>query len=99
MLVLVDGSESVEAVDLAPRVSRQTGASVEFAQVHEPFVMAGSAPMVDSRTFSDIFAENYFPSAPFHGGFWLLSLHGVPKPTYRAFELLHDIGASRSGEP
>jgi xylan 1,4-beta-xylosidase len=43
-------------------------------------------------TFSDIFAENYFPSVPFHGGFGLLNLHGIPKPTYRAFELLHTIG-------
>jgi xylan 1,4-beta-xylosidase len=29
---------------------------------------------------------------PFHGGFGLLTLHGVPKPTYRAFELLHCLG-------
>ena len=43
-------------------------------------------------TFSDIFEENYFPSVPFHGGFGLLTLHGVPKPTYRAFELLHRLG-------
>jgi xylan 1,4-beta-xylosidase len=43
-------------------------------------------------TFSDIFAENYFPSAPFHGGFGLLTLHGIPKPTYRAFDLLHRLG-------
>jgi xylan 1,4-beta-xylosidase len=43
-------------------------------------------------TFSDLFEENYFPSAPFHGGFGLLSLHGIPKPTYRAFELLHRLG-------
>ncbi len=43
-------------------------------------------------TFSDIFEENYFPSVPFHGGFGLLSLHGVPKPAYRAFELLHRLG-------
>ncbi|HYE65188.1 MAG TPA: glycosyl hydrolase [Pyrinomonadaceae bacterium] len=43
-------------------------------------------------TFSDIFEENYFPSVPFHGGFGLLNLHGIPKPTYRAFELLHHIG-------
>jgi xylan 1,4-beta-xylosidase len=40
-------------------------------------------------TFSDIFEENYFPSIPFHGGFGLLTLHGIAKPTYRAFELLH----------
>lgn len=43
-------------------------------------------------TFSDIFNENYFPSVPFHGGFGLLNLYGIPKPVYRAFELLHRLG-------
>jgi xylan 1,4-beta-xylosidase len=43
-------------------------------------------------TFSDIFEENYFPSEPFHGGFGLLTLHGIAKPAYRAFELLHQLG-------
>jgi len=46
-------------------------------------------------TFSDIFEENYFPSVPFHGGFGLLNLHGIPKTTYRAFELLHNIGTQQ----
>jgi xylan 1,4-beta-xylosidase len=46
-------------------------------------------------TFSDIFEENYFPSVPFHGGFGLLNLHGIPKPTYRAFELLRRLGEER----
>jgi xylan 1,4-beta-xylosidase len=46
-------------------------------------------------TFSDIFEENYFPSVPFHGGFGLLNLHGIPKPTYRAFELLRRLGTER----
>ncbi len=46
-------------------------------------------------TFSDIFDETYFPSVPFHGGFGLLTLHGIPKPAYRAFELLHRLGAER----
>jgi xylan 1,4-beta-xylosidase len=45
-------------------------------------------------TFSDIFEENYFPSVPFHGGFGLLNIHGVPKPAYRAFELLHGLGGA-----
>jgi xylan 1,4-beta-xylosidase len=40
-------------------------------------------------TFSDIFEENYFPSVPFHGGFGLLNIHGIAKPAFRAFELLH----------
>jgi xylan 1,4-beta-xylosidase len=43
-------------------------------------------------TFSDIFEENYFPSVPFHGGFGLLNIHGIAKPTYRAFQLLHHLG-------
>ena len=47
-------------------------------------------------TFSDIFEENYFPSVPFHGGFGLLTLHGIAKPTYRAFELLHQLGTEQS---
>ncbi len=51
--------------------------------------------MVDGYSwwaFSDIFDENYFPSIPFHGGFGLLNLYGVGKPSYRAFELLHRLG-------
>jgi xylan 1,4-beta-xylosidase len=43
-------------------------------------------------TFSDIFEENYFNSLPFHGGFGLLNIYGIPKPSYRAFELLHRLG-------
>ena len=46
-------------------------------------------------TFTDIFAENYFPSVPFHGGFGLLNLHGIAKPAYRAFELLHRCGTEQ----
>jgi xylan 1,4-beta-xylosidase len=43
-------------------------------------------------TFSDIFEEEHFPSVPFHGGFGLLNLHGIAKPAYRAFQLLHCLG-------
>ncbi len=43
-------------------------------------------------TFTDIFEENYFPSVPFQGGFGLLTIHGIAKPAYRAFELLHQLG-------
>ena len=47
-------------------------------------------------TFSDIFEERKHESLPFHGGFGLLTLHGIPKPTYRAFELLHQLGERQS---
>ncbi|MEO5991922.1 MAG: glycosyl hydrolase [Ferruginibacter sp.] len=43
-------------------------------------------------TFSDIFEENYFSSVPFHGGFGLMNIYGIPKPSYRAFQLLHKLG-------
>jgi xylan 1,4-beta-xylosidase len=55
-------------------------------------------PFVDCYslwTFSDIFDENYFPSLPFQGGFGLLNLHGIPKPSYRAYQLLHRLGTER----
>jgi xylan 1,4-beta-xylosidase len=71
----------------------------------EPFAAAYAAkialetdPFVDGYsfwTFTDIFDENYFPSIPFHGGFGLLDLYGVPKPVYRAFQLLHGLGSER----
>lgn len=57
--------------------------------------MSGLVEGYSFWTFSDIFEENYFPSVPFHGGFGLLNLHGIPKPTYRAFELLHHLGTEQ----
>ena len=45
--------------------------------------------------FSDIFEENYFPSIPYHGGFGLLNLYGVPKPVYRGFQMLDQLGTRR----
>ena len=46
-------------------------------------------------TFTDIFEETYFPSVPFHGGFGLLTVQGIAKPAYRAFQLLHGLGDER----
>lgn len=81
--------------------------SCPFDPLHdEPYAAAAIASTVMEAnglvegysfwTFSDIFEENYFPSLPFHGGFGLLTLHGIPKPSYRAFELLHDLGDRQS---
>jgi xylan 1,4-beta-xylosidase len=57
--------------------------------------VAGMVEGYSFWTFSDIFQENYFPSTPFHGGFGLLNLHGIPKPAYRAYQLLHRLGTQR----
>jgi xylan 1,4-beta-xylosidase len=46
-------------------------------------------------TFSDIFEENYFPSKPFQGGFGLMNIQGIPKPCYRAYEILHRLGEEK----
>lgn len=57
-----------------------------------------AAEIVDGYAFwvfSDIFAETYYPAVPFHGGFGLLTLHGIPKPTFRVFEVLHGLGTER----
>ena len=43
-------------------------------------------------TFSDIFEENYFPSAVFQGGFGLLTIYGTPKPVYAAYRLMASLG-------
>jgi xylan 1,4-beta-xylosidase len=46
-------------------------------------------------TFTDIFEESGLSSMPFHGGFGLLTIHGIPKPSYRAFQLLSRLKGDR----
>ncbi len=46
-------------------------------------------------TFSDIFEEAGMLSQPFHGGFGLLTIHGIAKPAYQAYRFLHDLGRER----
>lgn len=43
-------------------------------------------------TFSDIFEEQGQQANAFHGGFGLLTQHGIPKAPYRAFQLLKQLG-------
>ena len=55
-------------------------------------------------TFSDIFEENSIPRTEFHPlgvsypqpHYGAMSLHGVPKPVWRAFELLHTHAGSHT---
>lgn len=48
-------------------------------------------------TFTDIFEEQGFNSEPFYGNsqWGLLNIYKVAKPSFRAFELLHETGNSR----
>ena len=69
-----------------------------FASAYATKIVMETDEFVDGYsfwTFTDIFDENYFPSVPFHGGFGLLNLYGVPKPIYRAFHLLHHLGTEK----
>jgi len=54
-----------------------------------------SLDVVSWWTFSDVFEENWMIGAPFYGGFGLLTVHGVAKPAYRAFQMLAGAGVHR----
>lgn len=43
-------------------------------------------------TFSDQFEEAGIPDKPFHGGFGLLTMQGLPKPAYFAYRFLNQLG-------
>ncbi|HSV15561.1 MAG TPA: hypothetical protein VLI90_14970 [Tepidisphaeraceae bacterium] len=43
-------------------------------------------------TFSDQFEESGLPNKPFHGGFGLLTMQGLPKPAYFAYRFLNQLG-------
>jgi xylan 1,4-beta-xylosidase len=46
-------------------------------------------------TFSDVFEEQGVVKQPFYGGFGLLAAGGIPKPSFNAFLLLHQLGEQR----
>ena len=45
--------------------------------------------------FSDLFEELLFMAQPFNGGFGLLTVDGIPKPSFWAFKLLSMLGGER----
>ena len=42
--------------------------------------------------FSDVFEEQCLDPTPFHNGWGLVNWQGVPKPSFRAFQMLHEAG-------
>jgi xylan 1,4-beta-xylosidase len=48
-------------------------------------------------TFSDVFEEGGVVKTPFYGGFGLRAVGGIPKPSFNAFALLHQLGELRFG--
>ncbi len=59
----------------------------------------GSVQMMSFWTFSDVFEENGPNPGPFTGGFGLRAYGGINKPSFYAFELLHELGHERLANP
>ncbi len=55
----------------------------------------GVVNMMSFWTFSDVFEEDGPKHEPFDGGFGLIALGGIKKPSYSAFALLHLLGEER----
>lgn len=56
-----------------------------------------ATPYVDSMsywTFTDIFEENGPRFTPFHGGFGMINLEGIKKPSFYAFKFLSKLGTA-----
>ena len=55
----------------------------------------GIVNMMSYWTFSDVFEEQGVVKTPFYGGYGLIAAGGIPKPAFRAFQLLHKLGDRR----
>lgn len=58
-------------------------------------ILAEAGDIVDSFsywTFSDVFEESGIPKSQFHGGFGLIALNQIPKPTYHLFSFFNQLG-------
>lgn len=55
----------------------------------------GLTEMMSYWTFSDVFEEQGVVKTPFYGGYGLIAERGIPKPAFRAFQLLHRLGDKR----
>ena len=59
----------------------------------------GSASIMSFWTFSDVFEESGPIAKPFIGTFGLRAKGGINKPSFYAFELLHELGGERLTNP
>ena len=55
----------------------------------------GLTKMMSYWTFSDVFEEQGVVKQPFYGGFGLIAERGIPKASFNAFKLLHELGDRR----
>jgi xylan 1,4-beta-xylosidase len=55
----------------------------------------GHVKLMSFWTFDDVFEEGGVPRMPFDGGFGLIALGGIKKPSFYDFSLLHQLGDER----
>jgi xylan 1,4-beta-xylosidase len=55
----------------------------------------GLVDMMSYWTFDDVFEEGGVPADPMHGGFGLIAVGGIKKPSYFGYSLLHKLGTER----
>lgn len=55
----------------------------------------GAAQSMSYWVFTDIFEELGVPKTPFHGGFGLINLQGIKKPTYQVYKYLNMLGPTK----
>ena len=55
----------------------------------------GHVKLMSFWTFDDVFEEGGVPRTPFYGGFGLIALGGIKKPSFYDFSLLHQLGDER----
>lgn len=60
---------------------------------------AGFADAMSYWTYTDVFEEAGPAPTPFHGGFGLINLQGLHKPSYFAYKFLHEMGDQKIGCP
>jgi xylan 1,4-beta-xylosidase len=58
----------------------------------------GKVAMMSYWTFSDVFEEQGVIRQPFFGGFGLIAIDHLPKPSFNVFRLLHTLGDERLPE-
>jgi xylan 1,4-beta-xylosidase len=58
----------------------------------------GKVTMMSYWTFSDVFEEQGVIRQPFFGGFGLIAIYNLPKPSFNVFRLLHTLGDQRIPE-
>ena len=55
----------------------------------------GKVTLMSYWTFSDVFEEQGVIRGPFFGGFGLIAVDNMPKPSFNVFRLLHSLGEQR----